>query len=199
MARAGLVRTFGQIPGVEFIRINIEDAPLTDDADNEIGLMTPESFVENSGKEINTYQDVTMTLYFANEDGTKLEPEQRKVYYSSNVPLERVVVEQLIKGPKESGHYATLPTDTNILSVTISDGICYVNFDEKVQQTTVGAKADTAIYSIVDSLVQVCQVDNVQFSINGETNSRIQKERSSGSAFCLGWFLSEYSVMEKDI
>lgn len=131
--------------------------------------------MENSGKEINTYQDVTMTLYFANEDGTKLEPEQRKVYYSSNVPLERVVVEQLIKGPKESGHYATLPTDTNILSVTISDGICYVNFDEKVQQTTVGAKADTAIYSIVDSLVQVCQVDNVQFSINGETNSEFRK------------------------
>lgn len=79
------------------------------------------------------------------------------------------------KGPKESGHYATLPTDTNILSVTISDGICYVNFDEKVQQTTVGAKADTAIYSIVDSLVQVCQVDNVQFSINGETNSNSRK------------------------
>lgn len=176
LARAGLVRTFGQIPGVSFVRLNVGDDPLTDDTGDEIGLMTPESFVENSGKEINTYQDVTMTLYFANEDGTKLEPEQRKVYYSSNVPLERVVVEQLIKGPKESGHYAVLPSDTNLLSVTISDEICYVNFDEKVQQTTVSAEATTSIYSIVDSLVQVCQVDNVQFSVNGESNVKFRKD-----------------------
>ncbi|MDD3277688.1 MAG: GerMN domain-containing protein [Lachnospiraceae bacterium] len=175
LARAGLVRTFGQIPGVEFVKINVENEPFTDGQGEEIGLMTPENFVENSGKEINTYQDITMTLYFANEEGTKLEPEERKVYYSSNVPLERVVVEQLIKGPKESGHYATLPSDTNILSATTADGICYVNFDEKVGQDTVSTKEDTAIYSVVDSLVQVCQVQNVQFSINGESNVSLRK------------------------
>ena len=67
-----------------------------------------------------------MTLYFTNESGDGLTAEQRNIYYSTNVPLERVVVEQLVKGPAQAGHYAVLPPELKILSVTVSEGICYV-------------------------------------------------------------------------
>ena len=57
----------------------------------------------NSGREIYQYQYATLTLYFANEAGDHLVKETRRVPYSTNIPLERVVVEQLMKGPKEDG------------------------------------------------------------------------------------------------
>lgn len=169
VARVGLVRTFTQIPGVMRLKLLAGGEPLRDSQDNEIPSMDVNSFVENSGKEINTYQNITMTLYFANADGTKLVPEQRSVYYSSNVPLERVVVEQLIKGPKEEGRYPTLPTETHILSVTISDEICYVNFDDSFMSSTLSVSEELPVYSIVNSLAKVCRVREVQFSINGES------------------------------
>lgn len=170
VTRVGLVRTFTQIPGVEKVEILVEGESLKDSRGAEVGFLSEDSFVENSGKEINTYQNITMTLYFANADGTKLVPEERNVNYSSNVPLERFVVEQLIKGPKEEGHYAVLPAETHILSVTISDDICYVNFDDSFQSSPLNVREEIPIYSIVNSLIRVCKVREVQFSINGESD-----------------------------
>ena len=103
LVRVGLVRAFTQISGVDRVQIVTENGELKDSAGNAIGAMTRESFVENTGSEINNYQYTTLTLYFANATGDKLVPETRSVYYSTGVPLERVVVEQLVKGPGRKG------------------------------------------------------------------------------------------------
>lgn len=75
----------------------IDGDPLKDSKGREIGTMTADSFLENSGREIYQYQYATLTLYFANEAGDHLVKETRRVPYSTNIPLERVVVEQLMK------------------------------------------------------------------------------------------------------
>ena len=103
LVRVGLVRAFTQISGVDRVQIVTENGELKDSAGNVIGAMTRESFVENAGSEINNYQYTTLTLYFANETGDKLVPETRSVYYSTSVPLERVVVEQLVKVRRRKG------------------------------------------------------------------------------------------------
>ena len=170
LVRAGLVRGFTQIPEVERVQITTEDGELKDSSGNVIGPMTRESFVENAGKEINKYQYTTLTLYFANETGDKLVSETRSVYYSTSMPLERVVVEQLVKGPSEEGHYAVLSPDTNILSVTTSDNIAYVNFDETFVNGTISVAQEIPIYALVNSITTNCPVQKVQFSINGESD-----------------------------
>ena len=170
LVRAGLVRGFTQIPEVERVQITTEDGELKDSSGNVIGPMTRESFVENAGKEINNYQYTTLTLYFANETGDKLVSETRSVYYSTSMPLERVVVEQLVKGPSKEGHYAVLSPDTNILSVTTSDNIAYVNFDETFVNGTISVAQEIPIYALVNSITINCPVQRVQFSINGESD-----------------------------
>ena len=170
LVRAGLVRGFTQIPEVERVQITTEDGELKDSSGNVIGPMTRESFVENAGKEINNYQYTTLTLYFANETGDKLVSETRSVYYSTSMPLERVVVEQLVKGPSEEGHYAVLSPDTNSLGVTTSDDIAYVNFDETFVNGTISVAQEIPIYALVNSITTNCPVQRVQFSINGESD-----------------------------
>ena len=44
--------------------------PLSDQKGNAVGVMTDDSFVENTGETINAYSRDTLTLYFASEDGT---------------------------------------------------------------------------------------------------------------------------------
>lgn len=176
LARCGIVRTFVQIPGVSRVKMLVEGEPLTDSYGKEIGSMTAESFVENSGKEINTYQKITVTLYFAGQDGKTLLPEERTFYYSTSVPLEREVLKQLAKGPEKAGRYAVLPAETNILSVAVSEGICYVNFDSSFQNTVPNVEAKTTIYAIVNTLAGACKAEDVQFSINGESKVKFRDE-----------------------
>ena len=170
LARAGLVRTFVQVEGVKRVEFLNTRSSVTDSYGNEIGAVTENSFVENSGRELNTYQSTTMRLYFTDQSGDVLVPEERMVYYSSNVPLERVVVEELVKGPGEEGHYPTLSSETNILSVSIQEGICYVNFDDSFANSILSVSEEITIYSIVNSLASVCHVNRVQFSINGNSS-----------------------------
>lgn len=191
----GLVRTFIQIDGVDSINITEQGEPVTDSEGNELTNLTLDDFVENAGKSINNYLYTTMTLYFADETGTHLVPEKRKVYYSSNEPMEKAVIEALIQGPTTDGLYPVLPQNMNVLSThtqsasngssgddesdSSSDGsetICYVSLDKTVQTAVGNVTEEASLYAIVNSLVDTCHVDKVQFSINGETDTVFRKE-----------------------
>ena len=130
LARAGIVKTLLQIPGIQVVEFTVDGEALVDSKGDPIGAMNVNTFVEHAGTDINNYQYTTLTLYFTNKEGDKLIPENRSVYYSSNLPLERVVMEQLLKGPREDGVCPTLPEKTNLLGITISENTCYVNFDD---------------------------------------------------------------------
>ncbi|MDD3339104.1 MAG: GerMN domain-containing protein [Lachnospiraceae bacterium] len=170
LVRAGIVRSLVQIDGVDYVTIKTDGNDLTDSQGNVIGMMSMDSFVENSGKQINSYQNTTIDLYFTNETGDRLISESRKLYYSSNVPLERVVVEQLIKGPRADDSYATLPPDMQILGVSMTEGVCYVNLDKAFADHALNIQEEIPIYSIVNSIIDDCNVKEVQIAIEGETN-----------------------------
>lgn len=183
LIRASTVRTCVQVPGVRYVGILVEGVPLTNSYGEEIGLLNEDSFVENSGSEINTYQLAHMTLYFANEAGDKLVKENRSVYYSTSMPLERAIVEELLKGPKEEGSYRTLSQETKVLSVTVSDGVCYVNLNQAFSNTALNQQEEIPIYSITDSLVESGSVSQVQISINGETKMMYRENLSLDQFF----------------
>lgn len=175
LVRAGFVKNLVQIPGVTNVAFLIEGQPMKDNAGNDIGYMKAESFVENEGKNINSYVYTTLNLYFTNETGDKLIKEAKKVYYSSNVPLEKVVVEQLMRGPKEEGLYPTIPVDTQILGVSISEGVCYVNLDKAFASPVLNVRDQVPVYSVVQSIIDACHVEKVQISIDGETKVKYRE------------------------
>lgn len=168
LCRAAIVKTVTQIPGINCVSIYVGDSPLVDAKGNLVGLMTEESFVENPKEQINSLQEATVTLYFSNKDGDGLVTEKRDVHYSSNMSAEKMVVEQLLKGPKKGGK-AAIPSGTKLVSVSAVDGVCYVNFDEGFQNQDYEVQEPIVIYSIVNSLSELSTVSKVQISINGST------------------------------
>lgn len=171
MCRSCIVRTITQMENIQYVSFMVNDLPLADDNGNPVGLMSKETFVDDQGSEIGDYQEVTLTLYFANEKGDGLVEVTRDVYRNENMSMEKLVLEQLIEGPKgkEKVHPA-IPPETKVLSVAEEDGVCYVNLNEGFLEQGVDVADVVSIYSIVNSLSEINGINKIQIAINGDTS-----------------------------
>ena len=133
LTRDGIVQTFLQIPDIDKVRFTVAGQPLKDSRGQDIGDMTEHTFVELSKKDEANYRYDTFTLYFADKSGKRLLKEMRNVCYRRTLSKERVVLEQLAKGPMEEEHYATIPANTMAISVITSDRICYIDLNSEFQ------------------------------------------------------------------
>lgn len=183
LCRAAIVRTMGQIDGVEYVDFQVNGEPLTDLEGKEIGLMNEDQFIENAGEEINAYKTADLTLYFANKAGDKLVEQRVAMEYNSNISLEKLIVEQLIAGPPFEGAYPTIPSETKLLNISIKDNICYVNLDEGFLGTGYNVIESIPVYSIVNSLIENTDAQKVQISINGETNRMFRESINFDTIF----------------
>ena len=183
LCRAAIVRTLGQIDGVEYVDFQVNGEPLTDLEGKEIGLMNEDKFIENAGEEINAYKTADLTLYFSNKAGDKLVEQRVAMEYNSNISLEKLIVEQLIAGPPFEGAYPTIPSETKLLNISIKDNICYVNLDEGFLGTGYNVIESIPVYSIVNSLIENTDAQKVQISINGETNRMFRESINFDTIF----------------
>lgn len=170
LVRASIVRTLTQIPEVNYVAITVAGNQLFDNMGNLVGWMNADMFIDNDGNEINTYEMARVKLYFAGEDGTKLIAAYREKHYSTSTPLERFVVEELIAGPsgQVEGLYPSVNPATKIINVMTKDGICYVNLDENFLTVANNVPTEVSVYAIVNSLVELSNVNKVQILVNGE-------------------------------
>ena len=129
LVRAAVVQSLVLIDGINAVSFTVDGEMLKDSTGFPVGLMNEDDFVENTGSSPTAYQTDTLTLYFADKEGDSLVPREVDVRYSSNVSREKLIVDELMQGPSGSGAYPTINPDANLLSVTIKDGICDVNFD----------------------------------------------------------------------
>lgn len=170
LVRAALVRTLTQLDDVSYVGITVEGNQLYDNVGRPIGWMSADQFIDNDGNEINTYELARVKLYFAGEDGSNLIASYREKYYSTSMQLERFVVEELIAGPsgQVEGVYPVINPNTKIINVTTRDGICYVNLDESFLTVVNNVPTEISVYAIVNSLVELNNINKVQILINGE-------------------------------
>ncbi len=172
LMRAAIVRTLLQYSEYSLVNFTVESEPLKTKDGSLVGSMTKDSFVENPGMQINSSKVATLTLYFASGDGTFLVKETRDVHYNTNISVEKLVMEQLIEGPRNQNALATIPSETKIITVSVVDGICYVNLDNNFQNQNQEITEEVVLYSIVNSLTELSGVNKVQISINGDTSGK---------------------------
>lgn len=170
LVRAAMVETLTQLDGVDSVSLFVNGFPYTDSNGENVGSMTADTFIDDFGQETDSLLTTDLTLYFSSADGVSLVPETRTVYYSRNVSIEKVVVEQLIKGTNVTDLLSTLPSGTKINSISVSEnGVCIVNFDGTLETAVTGVTENVTLYSIVDSLTELDSIKQVQILVNGET------------------------------
>ena len=169
LRRAAIVRTLDQVDGVNEISISVEGSPLNDISGIPVGIMTSDMFIDNAGDEINSYERTKLVLYFANEDGTGLVQTTEAVAYNSNISMEKLVTEHIISGPLTDGLYPVTDPGVGLMSVTTKDGICYVNLSKEFLVKQGKLTDEVVLYSFVNSLTELPNINKVQFMIDSET------------------------------
>lgn len=171
LTRAAIVRSLTSIPEVEYVMLTVNGEPLLDTMGNAVGIMTADMFIDYAGqKNTDSYEQAKVRLYFANETGDKLIAINRSLAFNmdiSNISMERLVVEQLLAGPASDESYPTINPATKLLGITVKDGVCYLNFSKDILTPVNNVTSDVTIYSIVNSLVELSNVNKVEISIEG--------------------------------
>lgn len=174
LARAAIVKTLTQLEFVQLVLFQVEGKNLADSLGKEVGVLSADSFLDNTGQEMKKYEETTLNLYFANETGDQLVKVNRKLHYNTNISLEKLVVEQIVAGPLNNKNdiaeiFPTVNKETKIIGVSVKDGICYVNFSNLFLTPVGTVTPDVAIYSLVNSLTELPGILKVQFAIEGDT------------------------------
>ncbi len=189
LARAATVRTMTQVKGIDYVSFQIRSNPLLDMSGNVIGSMSADMFIDNTESEMNSRERVKIRLYFANAEGDRLIETNRTLEYSrysTNISMERLVVEQLIGGPSEQVKdkvYPTMNPETKVIGVTLKDGTCYVNLSEHFLTQIYNVSSDVAIYSLVNTLVELPNVGRVQIAVNGDSNVMFRENTSLSATY----------------
>ena len=198
LTRTAVVNTlcsFAEVDGVYFL----VDGEAFHDADGEEpGIMNPDQFIYNSYTEMRNYERVRLHLYFANQTGDKLVEAYRTVVYNSNMPLERVVLEQVIQGPNGSFAFPTINSETKVINVTTRDRRCYINLNKEFLNGQQDVLAQTAIYSIVNSLCELPSIESVQISVDGDTDAIFMESISLMGSFSMNRDLVDSQAKEEE-
>lgn len=129
-----------------------------------------------------------VTLYFGDEGGMHLKPEERNLRHSGgSVSLGSGIVQELILGPK-TGLVRTLPARTalNAFYLTPENGTAYVDLSEAVSEDHPGGAMTEylAVFSIVNSLiVNLSEITQVKILIAGREAATLAGHIDLGRAY----------------
>ncbi len=165
LSRAAIVKTLGQLDMIENIQFKVNGSPLIDSDGEIVDSMSVEDFVDNT----NTNTNYKVKLYFANQEGDALIAYGTSINYTGTSSLEELAINKLIEGPKNIAMLSTIPEGTKLLHISKSDGICTVDFNEVFLDMVLDVKPEVTINSIVNTLVELPDINKVQFTIKSKT------------------------------
>ena len=171
LRRAAIVKTLCQIPEIKNIQFYVAGQPLTDSNMNAIGFMTADTFIDNTG-ETAYMQTTSLIMYFADHQGTWLSKVPVEITYDATLPMEQLAMEQLMKGPDSiegaKNLLKTVPEGTKINKISVKENTCYLDLSSDFMEKRSNISDEVAIYSVVNTLVELPAINKVQFSIDGK-------------------------------
>lgn len=114
-----------------------------------------------------TEEMVEVNLYFSDSQAMYLVPEKRKIPQAPSLTRQAVI--ELIKGPKSSDLYPTIPQETQVNEVYIADDIAYIDLSEEIFKNHPGGSTGElmTVYSIVNTLTEIPPIKGVQILVGG--------------------------------
>lgn len=171
LLRLSFVSTLCAIDGIDGIVIQVNGSPIVSETTGkEFGVLSGENIAFNTDDTVSEAEQ-TIALYFPEKNGDKLGVERRRVKVQNSLSLEKTVINELLKGTKNDKLTRSLSEDVKLLGIETKDNVCFVNFSsEFVSKTSSGSLATTlALYSVVNTLCELENVQSVQVLVNGET------------------------------
>ncbi|MCX8131087.1 MAG: GerMN domain-containing protein [Clostridia bacterium] len=165
--RISVVNTLTEIEGVNKVKILVEGKDLIGPSGEPFGELGRIA-LDEQGRPV-PGEIKKLVLYFGNNNSDALIVEDREVAVNKGDSIEKVIIDELIRGSENKELSSPIPEGTRLLSVNTTDGICTVNFSGEIIEKHPGGSAGELItlYSVVNSLTELDWVKKVQFLIEG--------------------------------
>lgn len=134
----------------------------------------------NNFPQINPLPDdqLELILYYPNSSMEYLVPELRLVA-RKNEDVEKMAINELLEGTQGRNLVNIIPSNTEVQSLYISDNIAYVSFSREILNNSYNEKEEALIiYSIVNTLTSLPNVEEVQMLIDGKAEDVLYKHYS---------------------
>ncbi len=170
MYRTAAVKTLSQIADVESVTFRDSKDVITLDSGLRLSSLRSDDYIDDSNDIFYDTQWMNVGLYYTNEKGDSLIRTEANIAYNSDESIEKMIVSRLTDGPDEAGLYPVIPENTELLGVTFVNGVCYVNFDQLFLSGNVNASGNLPVYSVVNSLCELDEVNEVRILIDGSSD-----------------------------
>lgn len=154
---AAICETLFQIEDINAIDIELIDGDGNVIRDN---MYTRESFYFYGYKETGM-NERQLTLYYVDKAGTGLLSTEVMVTDEPNVTMEEKLVSLLVSR-------GSLSEKTTVNSIGVSEGICYIDLSSEFMSKTSNVTGEAGLYSLVNSIVSLPDVDAVLIMVEGE-------------------------------
>lgn len=169
LARVALIYTLTDLNFISGLTMTIADEPITTANGVLIGVMNRSNIILNTMDPNPPTNYQTLKLYFLDEDKEKLVLERRGVEVNKDVPIEKYILEELIKGPTANNLLPTLPSNTIINYIVTKDGVCQVDLSSNHFKEIIAQDGEQMMVdSIVNSLTEVYYIEKVGLLIDGK-------------------------------
>lgn len=125
-----------------------------------------------------------VTLYYQNKDTKELMPEGRMIDAKELLtdPY-ATLVNLLIENPKNERLQSAIPEGTRVLKTELKGNIVYLDLSKEFIDNHSGGEEqeNITIYSIVNTLTELNEVEGVKILINGQENQSFKDEKISFS------------------
>lgn len=189
--RSAIVLTLVQVEKVDYVAFTVQSDPLII-GDEIVEAMNESHFSSDIHSKDNHFVKTDFTLYFADATGKKLKKYELKDANYSGMSKEEFIIYTLVEGPKKKGYTQTLTDNVLVKSVSTVDNICYVDFDENFLTEQSPVPNRLVIYSIVNSILELTDINKVQISVNGNVQIYYHNDIYLG-----GTFIRNLDLIEK--
>lgn len=170
--KSAFVWTFTDLDFVKKIKFSIDgyqytlpDSTLVEYFDRTNVIVEPTiALDEQVQREVTLY----FPKYFEDEQKYYLVPEKRVATAEEGVAIEEVIVNELLSGSQE-GNKSLIPENVRVRTVNRENTICFIDFDETFLKGNLSEREQKLrVYSLVDSLTELGNIDKVQILINAK-------------------------------
>ena len=177
VAASCIAMTLLQFDQVQTVRIQAQNAFL---AGQEALVFTGQTIV--LADDSSQMQNQKLQLYFQDSDHRYLLESVCTVTDLAAEQVPEYLIRQLIQGPADAGMLPVIPEGTMLLSTSVEDNLCIVDFSAEfmTNKPATALEERMVLYAVVNTLTGLDEIDRVQILVEGEALPRYLYQDLSG-------------------
>lgn len=164
--RSSLVRSLTSFDVIRSVEIYVDGVPIRQSIVNGKDRLNKKDVIVSFDELSDNFVEESINIYYPNEDKKRLVLKNIIMERDGDRKREAEVIDILLQEIEAE----VLPEGTKLLNTYTHEEVCFVDFSEEFNRNVLpeGISEEIAVYSIVNSLIDLPDISEVQFLVEGK-------------------------------